>query len=97
MVTQYVEYLIPSDGSREYTAGVAIINRPERLTIHLDGIFEMETNSTGRPIDILNQGRVSAINYKPKSKISFGEPTLSGIAQAEYQAVVDKCNRRESA
>ncbi|MBT4174286.1 hypothetical protein HOC80_04660 [archaeon] len=97
MVTQYVEYLIPSKGSKKYTAGVAIINRPEGTIIYLDEIFEIETNLTGRPLDILNQGKVRAINHKPNSEISFGEPTLSGIAQAEYQAVVNKSKRKECA
>jgi len=80
---------------RAYTAGVAIIEELKGDKVMLRDAYEASFNvrAPQNPSQILDP-QVHRITRKGNSEVSIANPTLVGITETEYQAVVDKCNRK---
>jgi len=90
--------LIDSKAARRgYIAGVAIIDIFNAGTIQLRDVYEAEFyRIIPQTPSITLDPNVHRIIRKPNSQVSITNPTLTGITQAEYQAVVDKCNKQRA-
>ena len=83
---------------RAYSAGVAIIDRLEGEILYLTDAYEAQFNvrKPNNPSRTLDPS-VHKIVKRPNSQVAIANPTLTGITEAEYQAVVERYEQKHRA